>query len=435
MVNALLGNSSGVVDGSFFTATGTTTQASPDTFLFKLDNGFGIVHLNLFNIVGGDADVELYEDTNSNGILDDNDRLLGESRRGGTQEEVIKVSSDSNLNKFIKVFPFSDSNNVQYSLSLTSTQNIGTNQVAINLTPNSTGTFSDFLFPDTEFHAIEYTTSTNGVIFGQLTTNFGNPIINLKVFDDSNSNDIFDTRDQLLSEQRIEGAGFVAIPVEQGRGFVQLERLSGDGQYEIIASYANAGTTDTSPLTLRRGTAQIAYVAYYGRPADPSGVNFWNTTLGNNNVNYSPRRGDVLTGNTKRIYDRIVNDFGNSAEADRLFRGMSNREKVNQVYNFAFDRNAETQGLNYWTNQLNNGAVTLASFALEVALGAQNQDIIVLRNKITSADLFSNSINTVQERNAYQGAEAEIFGRNWLDPINTFTTTQNQVDSALAALV
>ena len=189
-------------------------------------------------------------------------------------------------------------------------------------------------------------------------------------------------------------------------------------------------------LELTGGTAQIAYVAYYGRPADPGGLDFWNDGLTNSGIQYAPREGDRLTGNEKVIYDQIVNQFGMSDEADRLFGGInSNRDKVNQVYQFAFNRDGDAEGLDFWTEQLDKGNVTLATFALEVALGAQNEDIITLNKKIKSADRFSNGMDTQQEREAYGGSSAEIFGREWLNNFGATISSQAQVDSALTELV
>jgi hypothetical protein len=192
---------------------------------------------------------------------------------------------------------------------------------------------------------------------------------------------------------------------------------------------------DTSPLTLTGDTAQIAYVVYYGRPADNSGLNFWDNTLTNAGISYSPRQGDGLTGSEAVAYNQIVNDFGNSSESNNLFGGLSNRDKVNKVYNFAFNRNAEQGGLDFWTGQLDSGAVTLASFALEIGLGAQDEDIVILRNKLTSADLFTNSLDLPSEVQAYSGENAALFGRNWLGDFGTTVSTQGWVDAAITDLV
>ncbi|MGV2829864.1 DUF4214 domain-containing protein [Myxosarcina sp. GI1(2024)] len=211
-----------------------------------------------------------------------------------------------------------------------------------------------------------------------------------------------------------------------------------EGIFARAEELENNGETPNPPtsLELTGGTAQIAYVAYYSRPADNDGLEFWNHVLEENNVSYAPRDGDRLIESETDVYNRIVDAFGNAAEAERLFGQFdSDRDRVNQVYQFAFNRHGDEGGLDYWTNQIERGNVTLATFALEVALGAQNQDIVVLNNKIESADLFTNSIDTQAERNAYQGSSGEIFGRNWLSQYGSTISSQSQVDTALNDLV
>lgn len=192
---------------------------------------------------------------------------------------------------------------------------------------------------------------------------------------------------------------------------------------------------DLSPLTLTGNTAQIAYVAYYGRPGDGEGLEFWNDTLSEYNVSYAPREGDSLTGQQQQIYNDIVNQFGTAAEADRLFGSLTNRDAVDRVYQLAFNRDGDNNGLDYWTEQIELGGVTLATFALEIALGAQNEDIVVLKNKIESADLFTNSIDTQAEIDAYQGSEGEIFGRDWLSEYGLTASSQDEINLALNELV
>ena len=216
-----------------------------------------------------------------------------------------------------------------------------------------------------------------------------------------------------------------------------------DSFYYVVTDgkkdFANAKVVISDTLLALNGnTAQIAYVAYYGRPADKGGVDFWNNALTENNVSYAPRAGDRLTGNEKVIYDKIVNQFGTSAEADRFFGDKeSNRDKVNQVYKSAFSRDGDVGGLDFWTDQLDKDNVTLATFALEVALGAQNEDIAVLNNKIESANLFSNSLDIPEEVNAYSGSTAEKFGRGWLKGFSDTETISSQslVDAGLQSLV
>ncbi len=230
------------------------------------------------------------------------------------------------------------------------------------------------------------------------------------------------------------GIGNGIADVDINRAEQSVAQLNiGSGSTIILNLDSTNNNSDALELTSE--TAQIAYVAYYGRPADLSGLTFWQDALSTNEVSYAPRRGDILTGSERDIYDRIVNDFGNSAEAERIFGGLSNRERVERVYQFVFNREADVVGSNYWTEQIDNGNVTLVNFALEVALGAQGEDIVTLNHKIESANLFSESIDTEAEINAYSGSTGEIFGREWLEEFGATTSSQAQIDSALSNLV
>lgn len=224
-------------------------------------------------------------------------------------------------------------------------------------------------------------------------------------------------------------------------------RLTENGARSVIARQVNQSGTVSSPsaplnfildnnagLILSDGFAQLIYVAYYGRPADPGGLRFWNDVLGSNEVSYAPRLGDLLTGSEAGVYDRIVNDFGNSPEANNLLAGLSKEQQVDQVYQFLFNRNAEVDsitGKNYWFDQLDQGNISLAQLAVEVALGAQAEDIVVFSNKIRSANSFTSAIDVPVESNAYGGETARLFGISYLSAFGETAAGNELGNSAL----
>jgi len=144
--------------------------------------------------------------------------------------------------------------------------------------------------------------------------------------------------------------------------------------------------------------------------------------------------GDGLTGSEAGAYNDIVNAFGNSNEANNLLAGLSLEQKVNQVFQFCFNRNADPGGLAFWKGAVENG-LSLAQFALEIALGAQNDDIILLQNKISSANLMSNAIDTSLETQAISTAAYANFGRSWLDPFGDTSASLYAAETALASFV
>jgi len=79
---------------------------------------------------------------------------------------------------------------------------------------------------------------------------------------------------------------------------------------------------------------QEIYIAYYGRPADPAGLQYWAGQLAANRGNLSA----------------IINAFGSSAESTALYAGADNSAKVTAIYRQLFNRAPDTAGLNFYTD-------------------------------------------------------------------------------------
>ncbi|MEI6029919.1 MAG: SdiA-regulated domain-containing protein [Synechococcaceae cyanobacterium ELA739] len=226
-------------------------------------------------------------------------------------------------------------------------------------------------------------------------------------------------------------------------------RLEGNGSYSAIArqiTSRNQVSSASAPLSftidpsaaglrLAAGFAQLMYVANFGAPADPTGLAFWNSKLASGGISYAPLLGDGLTGAEQPNYNRIVNDFGNSTESVKLFAGLSNKEKVDQVYRQLFNRSADVDpitGKNYWQTKLDKGDVTLSQLAIEVALGARGIDLVEVSNKIRSAESFTNAIDAPNELAAYAGDTARSFGRSYEQPFGLTAAGPTVGNAALA---
>ena len=73
---------------------------------------------------------------------------------------------------------------------------------------------------------------------------------------------------------------------------------------------------------------QTIYVAYYGRPADPAGLDYWQQQL-------TLSRGDLST---------IIDAFGNSAEFVARYGNLNNTDLINNLYLQSFGRPGEADG-------------------------------------------------------------------------------------------
>jgi hypothetical protein len=143
-----------------------------------------------------------------------------------------------------------------------------------------------------------------------------------------------------------------------------------------------------------------AYIAYYGRPADPAGLAFW--------VDAVKKTGSVTD---------MVNLFGNSDEYHHLYSQASSTTIVNSLYEHLFNREAETAGLNFWAQNLDAGKITLANVAFELVNGAQSTDLTILNEKISAATAFTVALDTQREVDLYSNDLSALNARKWLSTI------------------
>ena len=80
-------------------------------------------------------------------------------------------------------------------------------------------------------------------------------------------------------------------------------------------------------------SAQL-YLAYFGRPADPAGQNFW-TQAGSANT-----------------MQQQSNNFATAPEWTSAIAGMTNDQIVNLIYINSFGRSPEPEGLRFWSDAI-----------------------------------------------------------------------------------
>lgn len=159
---------------------------------------------------------------------------------------------------------------------------------------------------------------------------------------------------------------------------------------------------------------QSLYVAYYGRPADPDGLNFWATLVDNNN------------GSTSSI----LHDFGNSAEFLARFGSLTNEQLVNNLYHQLFSRDAETEGRDFWVGVLARGDKTLAEIADTIRGSATGIDKQVLDARVQLADAFTGQLDSQAELEAYGTTRGIGIGRDYLDQVTASNAANPPVGQA-----
>lgn len=149
---------------------------------------------------------------------------------------------------------------------------------------------------------------------------------------------------------------------------------------------------------------QKLYVAYFNRPADYLGLQYWEGVLTANGGNTAP----------------ISQSFSTSAEYIATYAGMTNAQVVNQVYMNLFGRGADDiAGLTFWSNHLTNGTLSVSNVVTAIAAGARGSDLTAYNNKVAAATSFTAALDTTAEVIGYDGAGANNAAKLWMSGITT----------------
>src|SRR5579864_3744381 len=164
---------------------------------------------------------------------------------------------------------------------------------------------------------------------------------------------------------------------------------------------------------------QQAYLAYYGRPADPAGQQYWvnQLTKANGNLN------------------SIITAFGTSAESTTLYGNSSPATQVGAIYQQLFGHTPDVAGLNFYVQGLLSGQFSLASIALNIYYGAAGTDLDKLNAKLGYADSFTTALNqSADGQIAYNGNAAINNARTAVAAV-VDTTSQATQTAALSSTI
>jgi hypothetical protein len=172
-------------------------------------------------------------------------------------------------------------------------------------------------------------------------------------------------------------------------------------------------------LDTAMASIQGIYLALFGRPADPQGLLYFNT---------------VTSGGADLS---AIGDLAGTPEYQARFVGMDAPQIINAIYQSLFARDAEPEGLSFWSQQLASGSIGVNSLAIAIFDGARGSDFAVLQNKVEAANRFTTAIDAPEEIAAYSGAAAIALAQKFLAQVTTDPSsvpTLGAVDAFLAAL-
>jgi len=99
---------------------------------------------------------------------------------------------------------------------------------------------------------------------------------------------------------------------------------------------------------------QALYIAYFGRPADPTGLAFW---------------ADGESSSTAQL-DELADAIATSPEYKEVVAGLSVEAIINNFYQNLFNRSPEVDGLKFWVDQINNGNASTQDIGVEIGITA-----------------------------------------------------------------
>lgn len=167
---------------------------------------------------------------------------------------------------------------------------------------------------------------------------------------------------------------------------------------------------------------QLLYITYFGRPADPAGLSYWTT---------GPQAGLPL--------NEVADFFAADQEFAQTTAGKTTSQIVNSFYRNAFGREADAPGLQFWTNKVNNGDISIQDVGLFIALGALEQppgapDRLILEAKQAASQRWTDLVAVNTEASLeYAGPLAATYGVDFLVPVLS-TATIPSVQATQAAI-
>jgi hypothetical protein len=171
-------------------------------------------------------------------------------------------------------------------------------------------------------------------------------------------------------------------------------------------------------VTTHVAAVQQMYVAYFGRPADTAGLDYWTNVV------------EANAGATAAVSAA----FAASPEYIVTYFGQNNTQIVNNIYQNLFGRDADAAGSAYWANLLTNGTIKVDTIVAEVAKAALTTDAEAVENKVAASTAFTAQLDTAAENTGYAGNSALTLAKAFVKSVTSDATLAN-LTAQVAAVV
>lgn len=125
-------------------------------------------------------------------------------------------------------------------------------------------------------------------------------------------------------------------------------------------------------MAVTANQVQSLYLAYFGRPAEQAGLNYW-------------------TAQTSATVDQISAAFAQQQEYTSVYGNLNRAQTIQELYNNLFNRSASDAEVSYWNT---SSTTTVDKLALALVNGANGNDAVTLSNKIDIASAITTQAGT-----------------------------------------
>lgn len=164
---------------------------------------------------------------------------------------------------------------------------------------------------------------------------------------------------------------------------------------------------------------QGLYIAYFGRPADVAGLEYWTGLLNAGQV----------------TLPQVAQAFAASVEYKETYSTGNASFVIGAVYQQLFGHAPDAGGADYWDGLLQQGAIGIGNVVTAIAGGARGSDLFAYQSKVSAAIAFTAALDTPGETLAYVESTHGIVSE-YIARVTDAESLAAAIDpSALAALI
>ncbi|UOD31956.1 DUF4214 domain-containing protein [Massilia violaceinigra] len=211
-----------------------------------------------------------------------------------------------------------------------------------------------------------------------------------------------------------------------GEGYAVLPKNGAGGGLPLLVGVELLKFSDTTVNVEYDEVVQALYVAYFGRAADAGGMRSFQEQLARLDAPHDIVGISSAYGSNPALR-QLIDSFGKSAESDALYPdGVP--AFVGAIYKNVLGRSADAEGLAYWSNAIDSGALSQANAALSIMAGALENtsvqgllDAKRIDNTLALASDFTLALDRPTEIAGYAGSLAASMVRAMLATVGAET--------------